>query len=429
MQNAECRMQSPPHSAFSIQHSAFAPLLAAAVFAALAVAMTWPLAAHLGTAVAWPGDPFINIWILDWDWYATFHQPLSLFQANVFYPAKLPLAYSENLYGIAIFLFPFRALGVPPIAAATLAMLLGYAFSGFGAYVLGRYITSSWYAGLAAGIFYAFVPFRITHAAHVQHVWAGWLPLLIVALLHYAKQPTWPRAALFAAAFLLNGLANIHWLLFGTVAIAITFLLVRPRVLPIATCTLAAALLLAPFLIPYAKVAREYNMRRTWQETKSFSAEPRDWLPPPLAAIAFSAELCAAPMLWYLAVPTPPVYAAVTHAHAILELPIGTVGDYAAMLHATAPHRPIVNGSSGFTPPETLHIESLIDTDALVPELQRIGVDTVLVHGDAVSEATRQWLGRAPLAFRGGYDGGVAADRILSTPGRPHTYPDCTPLF
>ena len=89
--------------------------LAAALFAALAAAMTWPLAANLGSAVAWPGDPFINIWILDWDWWATFHQPLSLFQANAFYPAKLPLAYSENLYGIAVVLFPFRALGMPPI--------------------------------------------------------------------------------------------------------------------------------------------------------------------------------------------------------------------------------------------------------------------------------------------------------------------------
>jgi len=501
-------------------------LLAAAVFAALAVAMTWPLAAHLGTAVAWPGDPFINIWILDWDWWATFHQPLSLFQANVFYPAKLPLAYSENLYGIAIFLFPFRALGVAPVAAYNLAMLLGYAFSGFGAYVLGRYVTGSWWAGVAAGIFYAFVPFRITHAAHVQHVWAGWLPILIVALLHYAKQPTWPRAALFAAAFLLNGLANIHWLLFGTVAIVITFVLVRPRIVPIATCTLAAALLLAPFLIPYAKVARDYNMRRTWQETKSYSAQPRDWLVAaqtarwygklkdgkvdperwlfpgalgilfaaigltrresrgialawlllgvagslgthlffhrflftyvpgfqairaparwaniayvgmamliahgvkrvaPLAAAAFAAELCAAPILWYLAVPTPPVYGAVTHAHAILELPIGTVGDYAAMLHATAHHRPLVNGSSGFTPPETLHIESLIDTDALVPELQRIGVDTILVHGDAVSDATRRWLARAPLAFVARFDGGVAGDWLFSTHGPPNRTPE-----
>jgi hypothetical protein len=270
-------------------------LLAAGTFLALAVVMTWPLAANLGSAVAWPGDPLINTWILDWDWWATVHQPLSLFQANVFYPAKLPLAYSENLYGIAIVLFPLRALGVPPLTAYNVAMLLGYAFSGFGAYLLGWYTTRGWWAGVAAGIFYAFVPFRITHASHVQHVWAGWLPILVVALLHYKAQPTWRRAALFGAAFLMNGLSNIHWLLFGSVAIFVTFLVVRPRVLPIAACTLAAGLFLAPFLIPYAKVAREYNMRRTWQETKSFSAAPRDWF------------VAAETMRWYGALKDPNV--------------------------------------------------------------------------------------------------------------------------
>lgn len=499
---------------------------AAALFAALAVAMTWPLAANLGSAVAWPGDPFINVWILDWDWWATFHQPLHLFDANAFYPAKLSLAYSENLYGIAIFLFPFRAAGVPPLAAYNIAMLLGYAFSGFGAYLLGWYLTRVWWAGVAAGIFYAFVPFRITHAAHVQHVWAGWLPILIVALLHYAARPTWARAALFAAAFLMNGLSNIHWLLFGTVAIVLTVSIVRPRVFPLATCTLAAALLLAPFLIPYATVAREYKMLRTWQETKSFSAAPRDWLVAapsthwygsltdasvdperwlfpgvlgivfsiaglrsknrgiallwillgvagslgthlffhrflfahvpgfqairvparwanvayvgmamliaqgvkriaPLAAAALAVELFAAPMLWYLAVPTPPpVYRAVKNARAILELPAGTNLDYAAMLHATAHHRPLVNGTSGFTPPETLRIVSLANTDALIPELNRIGVDTVIVHGDAATDATRQWLarelGRGRLAFVRRFDGGVNGDWLFSTRGAPN---------
>ena len=502
--------------------------VAAALFLVLAVAMTWPLAANIGSAVAWPGDPFINIWILDWDWWATFHQPLSLFQADAFYPARLPLAYSENLYGIALVLFPFRALGAGPITAYNLAMLLGYAFSGFGAYLLGRTITGSWWSGLAAGIFYAFVPFRIMHASHVQHVWAGWLPILIVALLHYKKQPTWPRAALFGAAFLLNGLSNIHWLLFGSVAIFVTFLIVRPRVLPIAACTLAAAILLAPFLIPYAKVARQYDMRRTWQETKSFSAQPRDWLVAaetmrwygklkdpnidperwlfpgalaivfsligltkrprgialawlllgiigalgthllfhrflfthvpgfqairvparwaniayvgmamliangvrrfaPLAAVAFVVELCAAPLLWYLVVPgTPPVYRAIESP--TLELPIGQGFDYAYMLHATAHHRPIVNGTSGFTPPETARIASFVNSDLLIGELKRIGVDTVVVHGDAAGEATRQWvareLARGRLAFVRRFDGGINGDWLFRTAGPPNRPPE-----
>src|SRR2546423_165032 len=145
------------------QDSALRTWFAAALFAALALLMTWPLARNLRTAVAYPGDPYINAWILDWDWYATLHQPLHLFQANAFYPAKDSLAFSENLYGIALLLFPLRALGIGPLTAHNAAVLLGFAFSGFAAFLLGRMISGSAPAGIAAGIFYAFVPFRFTH--------------------------------------------------------------------------------------------------------------------------------------------------------------------------------------------------------------------------------------------------------------------------
>src|SRR5829696_7326360 len=95
---------------------------AALLFIALSVGMTWPLAPNLGRAVSDPGDPYINIWILDWDFRATFSDPLSLFDANAFYPARLSLAFSENLYGLAVLLFPLRLAGVSAIAAHNVGM-------------------------------------------------------------------------------------------------------------------------------------------------------------------------------------------------------------------------------------------------------------------------------------------------------------------
>lgn len=512
-------------------------LAAAALFVALAVAFTWPLARLLNVAVAWPGDPYINTWILDWDWWATFHRPLSLFDANAFYPAHDALAFSENLYGVALILFPFRAAGVPPLAAYNVAMLLGYAFSGFAAYLLGRYVTGSWWAGIAAGIFYAFVPFRTTHNVHVQHVWGGWLPMMLLALLHYTRGPSWKRASLFAAALLMNGLTNIHWLLFGTLAIAVTIAIVRPRFTPLAVCTLAAFVLLAPFLWPYLRVAREYGMRRGWRETKSYSAMPRDWLvadphyrlytvladervdperwlfPGALSillsiaavlsrdrralgigvtwlvlgffgslglhaifhrflfryapgfrairvparwaniayvgmallialgvvvlarerkwlaavfAAAFAIELCPTPVRWYLATPgTAEVYRWIgeTKPNAVLELPMSPDGAYAALINAPAHHRPLVNGISGFVPPESVAIERLTEpmSDALIPELRRVGVDTIVAHADSLNDAMRAWIGRelagGRLVFVRRFDGGIYGDWVFSTRG------------
>ncbi|HEX6179078.1 MAG TPA: hypothetical protein VF057_12015, partial [Thermoanaerobaculia bacterium] len=67
------------------------------LFLALAIALTWPLAIRIDTTVPDLGDPLLNAWILDWVSYALVHQPLDLFDAPIFHPAELPLAYSENL--------------------------------------------------------------------------------------------------------------------------------------------------------------------------------------------------------------------------------------------------------------------------------------------------------------------------------------------
>jgi hypothetical protein len=256
--------------------------LVAILFAVLATAMTWPLAPNLCCASADAEDPFINTWILDWDWYATLHQPLSLFQANTFFPARDSLAFSENLYGIGLLLFPLRAAGLEPLAAHNVAMIAGFAFCGFAAYVLGLILTGNVVAGIAAGVFYAFVPFRFTHLTHVQHVWGGWLPMMLAALLHYARRPTWGRAALFGTAFLMNGLSNVHWFLFGSIVIVLSIPIAVSRRdwLRVAVAIAVAMLLLAPFLVPYATVSRLYNMRRSWGEVMESSARLGDWLNP-----------------------------------------------------------------------------------------------------------------------------------------------------
>jgi hypothetical protein len=513
-------------------------------FLLLSVAMTWPLARNLDRAVAWPGDPYINTWILDWDWYATFHHPLHLFEANAFYPARDSLAFSENLYGIALVLFPFRAAGLSPIAAHNLAILLGFTTSGFAAYLLGRHVSRGSLAGVVSGIFYAFVPFRFTHLTHVQHVWGGTLPLLILALLWYAEKPAWWRASLFGAAFLFNALCNIHWLLFGTVAVAITIVIVRPRLIPLAACTGIAALFIAAFLHPYWLVAKLYGMERSAGETLNFSATWSDWLvasrynrfyaslhdpsvdaerwlfPGALAlliggvgllstdrkslriaaswivlglfgsfglnfvfhellftyvpgfrairvparwaaiayvglamlvalgtamiarrrqwvyalvAIAFVVELRAAPILWYMALPEVPgveAWIRQDKPRALVELPMRPDFEYWVMLRATAHHRPMVNGISGFGPPEYERIRRMAQSasDAFIPELQRIGVTHIVVHADAFGDSGRAWLARAlqqrQFLFIQRFDARLQGDWLFAVSGNPRSSPD-----
>jgi hypothetical protein len=257
------------------------------LFLALSVIYTWPLAAQLRTLVSDNGEPLLNAWILDWVSWATWHQPFSLFQAPIFSPALYPLAYSENLLGITLLLQPFHLAGCAPVTLHNLGVLFGFAFSGFGAYVLGRHVSGSMIAGVIGGLLYGFTPYRFDHLAHVQVIWSGWLPLLLTALLVYWKRPSWLHASLLGIAFLMNGLSNIYFLLFGSVAAALTLLMLvlldglrleRRFWIRLAAALLLATALLYPILRPYQIVSDLYGMRRADGEVAESSAAWSDWL-------------------------------------------------------------------------------------------------------------------------------------------------------
>lgn len=261
----------------------------AAVFAfylAVAVAMTWPLAIRMSTAVADPGDPVGNSWILNWVCHALLHSPFELFQSPLYYPSRLPLAFSENLAGVALWVLPFHIAGASPVTLHSIALLLGFAFSGYGAFVLARMITGSTRGAIVAGLIFAFVPFKFDHLSHMQLQWSGWIPLLLAAVIAYWRGPSTRGAVLIGAAFAMNGLTNIHYFLFGSftavATVGVLYLFDRRRGtrfwISLAGAFLAGGLVLLPFLLPYRIVAKEYRMRRDEGTARSGSAPMKAWL-------------------------------------------------------------------------------------------------------------------------------------------------------
>ena len=264
-------------------------LLFFALFLAAAIALTWPLIAQLPTLVSDTGDPLLNTWIIDWDCYALTHRGAALFQADIFYPGKFPLAYSENMLGVAIVMLPWYLAGVAPLVTYNIAMLIGFAFSGYGAFVLARKATGSWPAGIVGGLLYGFVPFRFDHLAHVQIVWGGWIPIVFAALLHFRERPTRLRAALLCGALVMNGITNIHWLLFGFFAYGAAIVLIafaqwapasdqRRFWIGIGAATIVSIAVLYPLLHPYQVVSKLYAMKRDTGEVLENSAVWTDWL-------------------------------------------------------------------------------------------------------------------------------------------------------
>jgi hypothetical protein len=260
-------------------------VLACVLYLALAIAFTWPMAMRMETAVADEGDPLHLSWILDWDIHALTHAPLHVFDAPVFHPAKYPLAFSENLIGVAALCLPFHLLGFGPIAIYNVALLVGItlaaAFAYFGAWVLTRRFAPS----LMAGLLYGFVPYRFGHLEHLQIAWSAGLALLIAAIFLYRRAPTVGHAALVAGAFASNALMNIYNLMFGAVALALSLLLIAIAEkrdarfwLRLVAAGAIAAVALVPILAPYWIVSKKYGLQRIENEARDGSARPYDWL-------------------------------------------------------------------------------------------------------------------------------------------------------
>jgi hypothetical protein len=249
--------------------------------------VTWPYAAHLRDAVADPGDPYLVSWILWWDYHQTFTDPLNLFHSNLFYPFRYTLAFSEHCYGIALLFFPLFALGAPPLTVHALAIFLGFAACGYGAFRLARTLTGSTGAGWIAGIIFAFVPFRFGLMSHLPYLFSAWIPLLFEALVLFARERTRGRAAWLGVAFFMTGLTTITWLTLSLVPFAVSAAILLTRYgiwrdwafwrrggIAVGLASLA----LLPFLLPYSAAAKLYNFRRSIEEVKGESAQLRHWL-------------------------------------------------------------------------------------------------------------------------------------------------------
>jgi Domain of unknown function (DUF4214) len=255
-------------------------------FLGLTIIMTWPWITHLRDAASDAGDPYLNSWIMWWDYHQTFHHPFSLFQGNIFYPYRYTLAFSEHNYGVALLFFPLFALGVRPLTVHGIATLFGFAFSGYGAFRLGRTLTTSNGVAWITGIAFAFAPYRFGQLPHVNYLFAGWIPILLEALVLFLRERSWRRAAWLGCAFFMNGLTCVHWLVLTLIPLALSAVVLLLRynawrdkaLLRGLFAVLVAMAGLAPFLLPYQSAAALYGFVRSRQEALFFSASPIDWL-------------------------------------------------------------------------------------------------------------------------------------------------------
>ncbi len=244
-----------------------------ALFVLLTSLMTAPLSLAPATkALALSADTRLFLWTISWDVHALLHRPLSIFDANIFYPEPRTLAYSEHLLGSAVLGAPALLATGNPVLALNLIVLLSCVLSGLGAYFLARQLGVSVPSALAAGVVFAFGGPRFVRLAQVHLATVQYVPFAL-AFCHRYVQGRRRRDLLAALAFFtLQALTSGHGGLF--LALALLALVVYsaavgtlPPVLRLLRdAGLTGALLLganALLLVPYLRAQHDVGLHRT----------------------------------------------------------------------------------------------------------------------------------------------------------------------
>ena len=254
-----------------------------ALFLCLSLAWLWPVPARLTSRIPHdPGDPVLNAWILWWNTQAI---PFTerWWNPPVFYPAPGALAFSEHLFGVAVFTTPLQLLGLNAIGAYNVALIMSSWLSGFFAFLLGRRLTGSAAAGVVAGVAFAFAPYRVGQLSHLQVLTSQWMPLALLAMHLYLDDRRARWLALFACAWLLQAFSNGYYLLFFPVLLGAWLAWFirwrrdpRPGLALAATFVLSSAVLL-PSILKYREVHEAFGLGRQRGEMVLFSAELRSF--------------------------------------------------------------------------------------------------------------------------------------------------------
>ncbi len=261
---------------------------AALLYATITCALAYPLTVHpASTVLSDAPDTNLVMWILAWDAHAFLRQPLSIFDANIYFPQRHTLAFAENLIGSGFFAAPVLWLTGNLVLAMNVVSLLSAVLCGVGAYLLGRTLGMGGRAAFIAGVVFAFSPPRFLRLDQLHLATIQWVPVALAYLHRYFDNGRPRDLRLFVAFSTLQALTSGHGIVFLVVAsivvAACQFAFGHPLALMkrARDLGLPGVLLLAPaalMMVPYRQAQIGVGLRRSldnWTVTpQSFLASP-----------------------------------------------------------------------------------------------------------------------------------------------------------
>ena len=248
---------------------------ALALYAALSLAATWPLARELGSSLPRGSDtsatvPLASAWALWWvsDRVAAGFE--SFWDAPIFFPTAQTFAFSEPLLLEGAVAAPLLWAGASPVLAHNLVLLAALATNGGFAFALLRGLGLAPLAAGAGGAMSLLLPYVHHELGVLTLVPLAGVLAVLHALLAFSRRATpWRGVRLglaFAATYLLCGQYGLFLALVGAPAalcLVQRALLVPRSLLALALAVATACALLAPVVSAQLEVRRAHGFARS----------------------------------------------------------------------------------------------------------------------------------------------------------------------
>ncbi|MGH7894239.1 MAG: hypothetical protein ACREQL_06190 [Candidatus Binatia bacterium] len=252
-------------------------------------------------------DCLLHAWTLAWDHHALATQPCAVFDANIFYPHRATLLYSDHLLGLAVLLWPLRLFTDDSLWIHNLATIAAPAANALALYALARELTGMRGAAFVGGLVYGFAPVRFeADRCQIQMLAAWWLPLILLWARGAIRGGRVRDAVAAGGSLAMQGLTGIYLTAYFAPFLVLAHLLWLRRY-PLRThrrgwtalvaAEVVAVLALVPSSLAYRHVQADLGTSRAIYTNALLSLQPAS-LPEYLPVLTLGVLVVCALCLW-----------------------------------------------------------------------------------------------------------------------------------
>ncbi len=197
-------------------------------YTALAIWLTWPLVANLGTALAGSStDALLHYWNNWWVQQAVSSNQPIYYTQHLFFPGGASLLTHNIGWLNALFWLPLQ-LFLNRLVAYNIIFILNLVIGGYATFLLAKELTKSQIAALLGGLIYMAWPYRLSQLDHANLVSTQWIPLLFLFIIMAIRRGQWRYGVVVGIFIALVGYNRWQLLIPAGIMLA-TYLLVTYR--------------------------------------------------------------------------------------------------------------------------------------------------------------------------------------------------------